>query len=105
MDSRLIHENINEHVDLFVKQEIINIRSVSSRMGLAEAAFIAENFPGATYSFVTVNGDLSKRFLEDNMDQRVFKSLNNRHLDSFIRNVDEKMNRYFYEVLLRAEAA
>lgn len=100
-----VQESVEECVEQFIYDEIRNIRSVSQRMEVPLHEFITRNYPGSTYSFLHVNGDVSLKYIKDNIDRDLHQSITNRHLDSFIKNVDVGMNKFFDLVLNEAWAA
>lgn len=100
-----IQELVEELAESFVNDEVANMISVSSKLKQRPASFIESNYPGGIYSFLTVNGDVSVRYLKDHMDSDLFRKLTNKHYDSFIKMVDVGVNKQFRWYLEERSAA
>ena len=90
-----LQELVEEMAERFIDEELSNMLSVSTKLNQEPSNFIEKNYPGGIYSFLTVNGDVSVKYLKDHMEYDHFRKLNNKHFDSFIRMVDSGVNRQF----------
>lgn len=90
-----VQELVEEAAEEFINEELANMISVSSKLKQAPADFIQTNYPGGIYSFLTVNGDISVKYLKEHIPTDFFRKLNNKHFDSFIKMVDVGVNRQF----------
>lgn len=100
-----VQDMVKELAEKFIDDELDNMLSVSNKVNQEPGKFILSRYPGGIYSFLTVNGDLSVKYLKDHMPVELVKKLTNKHYDSFIRMVDEGVNKQFRWYLESSVAA
>lgn len=84
-------ECVERLVDIFVQLEMENLQSLMRKNSYTPRDLTQNLMPGA-YCLITMNGDITSKFFKDHLDYPVLKSLNNRDKDSFVKQVNKKMN-------------
>lgn len=88
------HENVQLLAETFCKQEIKNFESVARKMGMALRDFIFSYLPDRQYCFITMNTDISRTYMLKHLQY----CPTNKEQDSFIKQVNNEMNRFLKEL-------
>lgn len=91
--SRLMtkHEIITRLAEMFCELEIESFKSLMKKQSL-DIFQLEERYLPGRYCLLTLNGDISAKFFSDHLNRSALKLMNPKDLDSFIKQVNNKMN-------------